>query len=141
MDWEIVLPLFQRLLHPGGVLAIVHRSDLPPPWHDGLREVIVRHSTYSTYEDIDLIAELECRDLFTHTGSYESSSVETWQTVDDYIESFHSRSSLARSAMTADSAAAFDAALRDLVEPWTEEGRLALQTVGQIDWGKPGSKG
>jgi hypothetical protein len=39
--------------------------------------------------------------------------------------------------MPAEDAAAFDAELRALVQPWSSEGRLQLQTVATVAWGRP----
>jgi ubiquinone/menaquinone biosynthesis C-methylase UbiE len=138
MDWDVVLPRFGRLLTSNGVLAIVHREGRPSPWQDGLSELIATWSTVRNWQDIDLIAALEQRGLFQQTGTYESDPVTSRQSIDDYIESFHSRSSLSRESMAPEAAAAFDAGLRDLVLPWSEDGMLELQTVGSIEWGIPG---
>ncbi len=39
--------------------------------------------------------------------------------------------------MPAADANAFDRQLRTLVEPWSTDGLLELQTVGSVVWGKP----
>jgi SAM-dependent methyltransferase len=139
MDWEVVLPRFRSLLTPNGVLAIVHREGRPSPWQDGLKELIATWSTVRNWQDIDLIAALEQRGLFEQTGRYTSGPVTSRQSIDDYIESFHSRSSLSRDSLAPDAAAAFDDGLRALVQPWSEDGMLELETVGSIEWGIPGS--
>lgn len=137
MDWDIVMPRFRDVLVPGGVLAIVHRDGEPPPWHDGLTDLIAAGSTYRNYREFDLIALLEGRGLFEQTSSWASEPVTTRQSVTDYVESFHSRSSLSRAAMSATAAAEFDAGVRALVAPWVIDGTLELQTVGSIEWGLP----
>ncbi|MBA3276250.1 MAG: hypothetical protein H0T72_10685 [Chloroflexia bacterium] len=55
----------------------------------------------------------------------------------EYIESFHSRSSLSRQNMPPGAADAFDNGLRALVEPWSEDGVIVLQTIGDLVWGRP----
>ncbi len=40
MDWDVVMPRFGAMSTPHGCLAIVHRTELPPPWHDGLSGLI-----------------------------------------------------------------------------------------------------
>jgi len=59
MDWEMVLPRFRELLVPGGMLAILQRSEAPAPWRDGLAELIAMYSTVRNYEPFDLTTELE----------------------------------------------------------------------------------
>ena len=63
--------------------------------------------------------------------------VPTRQSIDDYIDSFHSRSSLSRGAMPLADAHAFDQRLRLLVEPWSEHGMLSLETEAMVSWGVP----
>jgi hypothetical protein len=89
------------------------------------------------YQPFDLIAELEKRDLFQKLGEKKTVPVTSAQSIDDYIASFHSRSSLSLDYMPASDAATFDRQLRDLVSPWSTAGTLELQTVGSIVWGKP----
>ena len=137
MNWEIVFPRFGDALTPGGVVAIVHRMELPAPWQEGLGALIRQFSTMQNYQPFDLIAELEKRDLFQKRGERETASVTSVQSIDEYIASFHSRSSLSLDYMPAPDAAAFDRQLRDLVSSWSKEGMLELQTAGSIVWGRP----
>jgi SAM-dependent methyltransferase len=145
MDWDVVMPHFARLLTPGGYLAIVHRSDLAPErqdelapeWQDELVALIARYSTSRFYETFDLIAELERRGLFEVKGRYTSPPRESRQAVEDYVESFHSRSSLSRENMPTGAPEAFGAELRALIGPWSADGYVRLQTVGEIVWGYP----
>jgi SAM-dependent methyltransferase len=137
MEWEVVMPRFQAMCTPQGMMAIVHRSEVTPPWQDGLGMLIAEYSTMQNFEGFDLIAQLEQRRLFTRRGSFETAPVGSRQSIDDYVESFHSRSSLSRENMPVESAAAFDRRLRELVEPYGEDGAVDLQTVGTIEWGLP----
>lgn len=59
------------------------------------------------------------------------------QPLEDYVESFHGRASFSRDRMTLANARAFDAEIRALVSPFCQEGRVALQIVSEIVWGKP----
>ncbi len=140
MDWDVVLPRFARLLAPGGYLAIVHRSDLAPAWQEDLGALIARYSTARFYETFDLIEELERRGLFEVVGRFTSAPRDARQSVDEYVESFHSRSSFSRETMPRADAGAFGAALRSLVAPWSNDGFVQLQTVGEIVWGYPLAK-
>lgn len=137
MDWPTVLPRFRELLAPRGMLAIVQRSEGPTPWREGLAELIATYSTVRNYEPFDLIAALERCSLFKVRGRHETAPVPFRQSVADYIESFHSRSSLSRETMPPGTADAFDSGLRALVEPWCEDGDVVLQTMGDMVWGVP----
>jgi len=122
---------------PGAMLAILQRSESPTPWRDALTELIATYSTVRNYEPFDLIAELERRSLFGVKGRHSTTLVPFRQPVADYIESFHSRSSLSRQNMPPEAAGAFDSGLRELVEPWCEDGDVVLQTMGDLVWGVP----
>jgi trans-aconitate methyltransferase len=137
MDWEVVLPRFGRLLTAHGVLAIVNRGEQPLPWADGIRALIRRFSTMSSYQPFDLIAELTGRGLFEQTGEQTVASVSVLQSVDDYLAALHSHSSLSLDRMPRSDAEAFDAAVRELVRPWSAHGQLELQVTGGVVWGQP----
>lgn len=39
--------------------------------------------------------------------------------------------------MSAETVAAFDGRLRELVRPWVEDSRLGLEQVTSVEWGTP----
>ncbi len=137
LDWEIVFPRFAALLAPQGCVAMLERRELPAPWQDELQALIRRYSTIKHYPALDIVATLEQAHLFAKAGEKETAPVTTRQSITDYIASFHSRSSLSLDYMPPEDAAAFDQGLRALVEPWSHEDELELQTVAWIIWGKP----
>jgi hypothetical protein len=61
------------------------------------------------------------------------------QPVADYVEQFHSTSSLAREGMPAEESAAFDRAVTDLVRPYSAGGVLEMTVVADLVWGAPTS--
>ena len=137
MGWEVVLPRLADAVAPGAVLAITNREWVPPPWQEGLMALIEAHSTLTTWHTYDLIGLLEERGLFRRAGMWSSEPVRTRQRVVDYVESYHSRSSLTRSALTAESAATFDAGVRAVVAPWAEDATVETASVSHITWGYP----
>ena len=137
MNWEVVFTRFGDALTPGGVVAVVHRTELPAPWQEGLDALIRQLSTMQNHQPFDLIDELEKRDLLQKIGERETAPVTSIQSIDDYIASFHSRASLSLDHMRASDAATFDWQLRDLVSPWSTEGTLELLTVSSVVWGRP----
>lgn len=90
-----------------------------------------------TYRPVNLIEELEKRRLFQKEGEAYTTPVPFEQSLHDYIESFHARSSLSRDHMTCEMATAFDEEVKELVSPFTEQGKIPLQVRGHITWGKP----
>ena len=137
MDWETVLPRLAAVVAEGAVLAIVNREWVDAPWQDGLRALIEAHSTMTTWHTYDLIGLLRERGLFEPVGEWHSGPKRTQQAVDDYIESYHSRSSLTRAALSPESADAFDAGLRAAVAPWATDGSIETETISHITWGYP----
>jgi len=136
-DWGSLLPRLSRLLVTGGVLALVHREQTPPPWQDGLRALLEAHATFRYSHTYDLITLLEERGLFVRIGRHEAAPILARQPVDEYLESFHSRSAFSRAVMSTESADTFDRGLRELVAPWSEGGAVPVQTVSSVEWGKP----
>jgi SAM-dependent methyltransferase len=137
LDWEIALPRFHDLLSAGGWLVLLNRYELPVPWRDDLYQLIVRYSVYQEYETYDLVEELEKRHLFRETGCNTAAPVTSRQSIQDYIDSWHSRGGLASGRMTPDQATAFDRQLQALVTPYSSDGQLELQTQTTIVWGHP----
>ncbi|MBA3870733.1 MAG: methyltransferase domain-containing protein [Anaerolineae bacterium] len=137
MDWAVVFPLFYELLHREGYVVIIERGELPTEWSTGLSKLIGEYSTYQNFEAYDLVEALESRGYLKVNGQETTASVVNRQSVEDYIESFHSRGSLSPDAMAAEAVKAFDARLRALVELYAEDGKLRLQTEATLVWGRP----
>lgn len=139
MDWDVVLPRFATALTPHGKLAIVTTDETPPPWADELRHLIARYSTNQAYQPVDLIGELAARGLFVREGEARTPPEPFARTVETYVASFHSMSSLSRERMGAEAATAFDRELRALVAPFATEGAdgaLRLEVAGWVVWGR-----
>lgn len=137
MDWDVVLPRFRAVLDPAGFLAIVHVETLATPWNSELIKIIRHYTTNPHYKPVNIITELEQRGLFQRAGEKKTAPVPFTQPLSDYIESFHARSSLSRAGLGRENAAAFRRAVRVLVAPFTENGQVELQIVGDVVWGMP----
>ena len=137
MDWPVVIRRFRELLVPGGHLAIVNRVEQRSAWADDLQRLIDRHSTNRDYQPYDLIQELEQRGLFRSVGNERTESLPFTQSIDDYIESIHSRNGFSRDRMTTASAGEFDRAVREHLERYATNGAVTLHISGSIVWGEP----
>lgn len=141
MDWEIVLAKLQRQLHPRGYLAIVGlESYFNAPWRDELSRIIPKYSTNQEYRRVDLVQELTSRRLYTLLGREVMPAEPFEQSVDDYVESFHARNGFSRARMSAEDAKEFDAEMRSMAGPHTEEGMLRTSVRATICWGVPGAQ-
>lgn len=137
MEWDVVMPLFHRILTPHGLLAIIERGHEPASWNEGLGALIQRFSTNKEYRPYDLVEELEERHLFQKQGSFRTSPTVFVQSIDDYIHSLHSRNGLSRERMDKAAAQAFDAEVRGLLTPFLQDDGLALTVFNEVVWGNP----
>lgn len=138
MRWREVLPKIGRALAKGGVLAIVaDRKFTNLPWSAQLATLLARHSTNRDYVPYDVVAELTARGLFTELGRETISDTSFSQSIDDYIESFHTRNGFSRDRMRPSAAAAFDADVRALVLAHRLTGVVSGEVSSTVVWGLP----
>jgi hypothetical protein len=138
MDWNVVLPRFHELLLPGGYLAIVEQRTLPIAWYSALGEIIPRYSTNQDfYQGFDMLETLEQHGLFQKVGEKETASIPFEQSVDDYIESFHSRNGFSRQRMGPSVADAFDHEAKEILLKSHPDGVISLQVFVSVVWGIP----
>ncbi|HVX43526.1 MAG TPA: methyltransferase domain-containing protein [Mycobacteriales bacterium] len=138
MDWEQTLGRIRRVLTPEGKLVLVYHGPRDQPWEDEIVTVIKRHSRSQDYVPrFHLATALQDRDLFTLAETVETAPLIFRQSVPDYIEQFHSTSSLAREVMSEEEAAQFDREIEAVVAPYVRDGMLDLTIVAELNWGRP----
>lgn len=137
MDWPVVLPRLRAALALDAYLAIIERGEEPTPWSADLLRLIMRYSTNRDFKPYYLMSELESRGLFRKMGERKTAPMPFEQSVDDYIESIHSRNGFSRDRMRPEDATAFDAGVRDLVTPHAPGGMLHLRILATVIWGMP----
>ena len=136
MDWNIVLPRFHRVLRHGGHLAIVTHDTVPYPWST-LGEIVPRYRIDGGYQPYNMIEQLEQHDLFQKVDEKKSAPQLFVQSIEDYIESYHSRSGFSRERMGPAQADAFDDEARKLLLRSHCDGMISLQVIGSVVWGLP----
>lgn len=136
-EWSISLPRLGRVLAPGGVLALVGRRDLPDALWRQVVEMVVEVSTNREFQPYNLVDELVSRGLFEPLGRAESAPEPFRQTIDEYIESWHSRNGLSRNRLSAEAATRFDSGVREIAESLATDGKLELSVSAQVIWGRP----
>ena len=139
MDWNVVLPRFRELLVPEGYLAIVDVRTTPDPWST-LGTLIESYRTDGGYQPYNMVEELQRHGLLTEVHIQNTASVPFVQSIDEFIESYHSRSGFSRERMGAARAEAFDQEARSHLMNRYHDGIISLQTVGHIVWGVPGMR-
>ena len=137
MEWEIVLPLFNRILTPRGYLALVTRYTEHNPWYNDVQELINHFSTNHEYQPYNLVEELKLRHLFEPSGFLITHPNSTSQSGEDYLKSFHSRNGLSRERMGEEAAMAFDEEVRSVISPFLQKGQLILSNRSVVVWGNP----
>lgn len=137
MEWDMILPRFRDMLTQRGYLAVIEDSITPTPWHDQLLTIIQRFSTNRDFQPYDTVKELETRGLFQTHRVQRTMPTPFIQSVDDYIESFHARNGFSRERMSEAMATAFDNEVRELVTPFSRDGMVELQVIGEVVWGRP----
>ncbi len=136
-DWDVTLPRIAAALRPGAVLAVVHAVIPRMPWSDDVAALFRRYSVIQNPNSVDLIEELESRDLLRVTGRTTLGPEPYPRTLDDYIQAMHATASLPRSRMGETRARAFDAEVRALVASHAPAGVLTLDASAEIVWGRP----
>jgi SAM-dependent methyltransferase len=138
MEWDVVLPKIAEALKPGAFLALAERNCSGSlPWDAGILKLLPKYSTNREYRPYDLVNELTRRRLFRELGRHTTAPVAFSQSIDDYIESLHSRNGFSRERMGVESARLFDNELRLLLERDGLDGTVLLQTIVNIVWGIP----
>ena len=137
MEWDIVLPLFYRVLAPHAYLAIIERGAEQNPWDDDIRAIMPRFGTNKEYRPYDLIEELEQRHLFQKHGTLLTHPVPFVQSGEEYIQSIHSRNGFSRMRMGKEAADAFDEEVRKVLAPCLQDGLLTLSVTSRVVWGIP----
>jgi SAM-dependent methyltransferase len=138
MDWKQLLPRLAAAVSERAFLAIVDHGVQAAPWHDPVREVIVRHSRSQNFDpNFSLPDELSALGLLEISGSATSPETPFRQSVGSYVEQFHSTASLARLWMPEEESAAFDRAIEQAVLPYATGGMLEMRVVATITWGRP----
>lgn len=139
MDWQRVLPVVRASLSPSGRLAIILGRRLDTvPWWGALHLLIPLYSTNREFKPYDLLEELARRHLFHPEGRTTTTPVPFHQSVDAYIESWHSRNGFSRDRMGTWRALSFDEHIRDIITPYAHEGILCYDIQVELAWGVPG---
>ncbi len=137
MSWRPTLARLAAAMTGHAYLAIVDHGHRDLPWHAELTEIIVRHSRSPGYDPaFSLAGTLQAEGLLEIAGRAVTAVTRFRQSVADYVEHFHSTSSLARELMTAEEAAAFDQAVAALVRPHAVDGLLDLPVAAELAWGR-----
>ena len=139
MNWPVAFPRFRSMLTPNGFLALAYRRTLPMPWDADLRKLRALYSTRENHRSVHVVEELVAGGFFRKQGEKETTPIPFFQSIDDFIEGLHSRSSFSRQRMGQQKALEFDQQVRTILMRYQSDGMLPLQVVGTVTWGTPES--
>jgi len=138
LDWYRVLPRIAQSLAAAGYLILAQRGLAEPmPWDRDLGELIREYTTNRDYVPYDTVTELETRGLISVAGRARTEPVAHRQSIDDYVESFHSRNGFSRARLPAGRAREFDDRLRALLRRHRPDGIVALPVDARVVWARP----
>lgn len=138
MDWQIVLPRFRALLRPGSFLAIIEQNISPSPW-ELLGEIVSRYRADGGYQPFDMVKAREQHCLLRLVGERKTAPIPFTQTIDECIESYHSRSGFSRERLGPTRAEAFTREAGAYLQQRSPDGMVSFQVSGVIQWGIPGT--
>lgn len=139
MDHAVVFPRLAAAIADDGWMAVMDGDGAHlPPWADEWLEFLERWLArvgrpYDEQRQKDLESYLDWMDIEGERG-FEFPFV---QRVEDFVECQHSRATWAIAKMGRDLADEFDRELREVVEPYAEEGRLSYTVRTELVWGRP----
>ncbi|MER7250240.1 class I SAM-dependent methyltransferase [Kribbella sp. NPDC000426] len=138
MPWEETFARIVPHLTPNAQLVVIEHGPVEMPWWDGVVAAIQLHSRKKDHDPkYSVVEAIRDRGLLELNGTVLTAPVTYHQKVADYVEQFHSTSSLARDLMTPEEAADFDARVEEAVRPYATDGVLALKIQAELSWGRP----
>ena len=142
MDWNVLLPRLKTLLTSRGVLALPTRN-----WGTFSAEeteIFGRYSVNQDFRPYSMIDALIEHGFFEKQGERILEPMPWRPTIDEYMLSRYSQNGFSRDRMTDEHLAAFDGAMRTLIDKLCRDGtvalvneRLVLEVSTKVIWGKP----
>ena len=135
MNWEVLFPRLEAMIDPVAPIVLVDRSICSCKWDSAVLDLIMQYSTNRDFHPYDLVTEIELRGFFRQIGSETTEPIPFTQSVDDYIESFHSRNGFSRERMPSTDAAVFDNGIRNILLSHCPDGLIRAYVSATVTWG------
>ena len=140
MDHDVVFPMLCAALGGRGVLAIVD-GDGPSeaPWMADYQDLISRWvgKLGGAYGAPSFHAGVTAHERWMDIQGVQSFPAIARQSVENFIESEHSRATWARYKMGPDRADDFDAELRRVLTSYVADNAIEFTTTSTLTWGRP----
>ena len=142
MPWEETFARIVPHLTPNAQLVVIEHGPVDMPWWPGVLQATQKHSRKKNHDpNYSVVEAIRERGLLDLTGTARTAPVTYHQKIADYVEQFHSTSSLARDLMSTEEAADFDAIVEEAVRPYANDGLLELTIQAELSWGRPKTAG
>lgn len=138
MNRSIVLPMFHKALALGGYFVVVD-GDGPcnVPWTKTRKELIKEFSTNQNYVPVNLSGMLKNSAEFTIMGQRSFGPYEFSQSLEEFLNSEHSRASLSEEGLGEVGVREFNEKMSEALQPFIKDGVLRYEVETQVIWSKP----
>ena len=136
MDWSIVMPRFAEVLMDGAYLALVERQTIPDPW-SLLGDVL---ALYRSDRYVAQPHDMREQRLFQPVGESTTDPLLFVQSIEDVVESYHSRAGFSRERLGSVQAEAFDQEAKKALLKSYSTGVIPFQVHAHVVWGFPKGK-
>lgn len=140
MPWAVTLPRFARVLSPNGYLALVENRIQPSAWDEELIPILAHYSMNQDFQPYNMrtvATALQEQGLFQPIGVQEIAPVSFRQPLTQWVEAFHATNGFSRERMGTERAAAFDQAIRPLIDNHCPSGEVEQWIGARVIYGKP----
>jgi trans-aconitate methyltransferase len=136
MDWSVVMPRFAEVLMEAAYLALVTKQTTPDPW-SLLGEILPR---YRTDRYVAQSHETQEHPFFQQVSESTTEPFTFIQSIDDVVESYHSRAGFSRERMEPGQAESFDQESKEALLSLYPNAMVTFQVSAHVRWGFPKKK-
>lgn len=140
MDHAVLFPRLADVLAEGGAMAVLGGDDAEdPPWEPAMQEFNRRwvEQLGGTYDHQAYRHALSAYRRWMTIVGQRMFDAPVRQTIDQYLESQHSRATWSRANLGAENLPQFDAELREILAPYAEGDAIHYTVRTDVDWGVP----
>lgn len=136
LDWPASFTLFRKLLAPSGFLCAVNRGLLLGPAEAAVQTVVSRFSVNQDYESYSLKDLWADHHGFRLEGELATPPRPYRKTLDEWVDAYHSTSSLARARLGPAGTVRFGRELKQALLPYADDGVVEAQAEDTVFWGR-----
>lgn len=123
-----------------GYLALVETRIQPGAWAAEITPIMAHYAMnqdFQLYNMLTVAQVLQAQGLFQPVGVWEIAPISFRQPVAHWVEAFYATNGFSRERMGADRVAAFDQAIRHLIDQYCPTGEVEQWIGARVIYGKP----